>query len=53
MKSTIVQLQLVVRSLSLCIVGEVRAEHEAIEEVRMLSLEFPDHEYLYEGVLEG
>lgn len=33
--------------------GDVSTEHEAVEEVRMLSLEFPDNEYWYEGVLEG
>lgn len=33
--------------------GDESTEDEAIEEVRMLSLEFPDNEYWYEGVLEG
>lgn len=33
--------------------GDVSTEHEAVEEVRMLSLEFPEYEYWYEGVLEG
>lgn len=33
--------------------GDVSTEHEAIDDVRMLSLEFPDNEYWYEGVLEG
>lgn len=33
--------------------GDVSTEAEAIEEVRLLGQEFPEHEYWYEGVLEG